>query len=347
MILGNVFLWSLQELSVTSTSKQVCNPLRKLLYAKVIPHASIKIKRPPQFKRINISRDHIILNKTPCIQNAHSTISYNMLTLNMTVPLSVDFDLPPFLLRSIRFETVYHCNVCVLLVCHIPHKRAAKHSPRFKSQTNRSNWRYGIQVVVITKIIMTIKLYVIARHQLARDPPSAERENKKESLRIVIFVVISFLLLWSPSFVNVIVRQLTSQALIFKNEAINPWFIMARCNALSTPAVYVWGSPALREAVKETVWGRVCPKRKRRQSQFNAVVFCSILSKHRGSYLYFTSQSRINCDHGCINHGKKIQRQNIPWKSGPKSGPTKWAFESIPYEPFYLLKIQYPQNSPV
>ncbi|XP_061115614.1 trace amine-associated receptor 2-like [Conger conger] len=122
----------------------------------------------------------------------------------------------------------------------------------------------ALQVVVITKIIMTIKLYVIARHQLARDPPSAERENKKESLRIVIFVVISFLLLWSPSFVNIILRQLAFQGLNFRNDAVNPLGIMARFNALSTPAVYVWGSPALRAAVKDTVWGRGCPKRKRR-----------------------------------------------------------------------------------
>ncbi|KAJ8414151.1 hypothetical protein AAFF_G00067490, partial [Aldrovandia affinis] len=55
---------------------------------------------------------------------------------------------------------------------------------------------------------------------------------------------------------------MTLHGLEFRNEATNVFAIMARFNALSTPAVYVWGSPALREAVKDTVWRRVCPKRK-------------------------------------------------------------------------------------
>ncbi|KAJ8263715.1 hypothetical protein COCON_G00161720 [Conger conger] len=46
-----------------------------------------------------------------------------------------------------------------------------------------------------------------------------------------------------------------------QNEATNLFAIMARFNALTTPAVYVWGSPALREAVRTAVWGRVCAKR--------------------------------------------------------------------------------------
>ncbi|XP_036382162.1 trace amine-associated receptor 7e-like [Megalops cyprinoides] len=120
----------------------------------------------------------------------------------------------------------------------------------------------ALQIVVITKVLMTIKLYIVARYQLARDPPSAEKENKKESLRIIVFVVICFLTLWCPSFVNIIVRQMTLYGLKFRNEATNLFAIMARFNALSTPAVYIWGSPALREAVKQTVWRRMCPKKK-------------------------------------------------------------------------------------
>ncbi|XP_036382164.1 somatostatin receptor type 4-like [Megalops cyprinoides] len=119
-----------------------------------------------------------------------------------------------------------------------------------------------LQMTVFTKVIMTIKLYVVARYQLARDPPSAENENKKESLRIIIFVVVCFLTLWSPSFINITVKQMTFRGLKFRNEATNLFAIMARFNALSTPALYVWGSPALRESVKKIGWGRMCPKRK-------------------------------------------------------------------------------------
>ncbi|XP_067084544.1 sphingosine 1-phosphate receptor 3-like [Osmerus mordax] len=120
-----------------------------------------------------------------------------------------------------------------------------------------------LQIIVITKLLMTIKLYFIARNQLGREVPSAERDNKKESLRIIVFVVICFLTLWSPSFVNIIVRQLTKGGLRFSNEATNLFAIMARFNALVTPALYIWGSPALRAAVWKTMWRSVCPCRRR------------------------------------------------------------------------------------
>lgn len=117
-----------------------------------------------------------------------------------------------------------------------------------------------LQIIVLTKVLMTIKLYIIARNQLGREAPSTERDNKKESLRIIVFVVICFLALWCPSFVNIIVRQLTKVGLRFRNEATNLFAIMARLNALVTPALYIWGSPALRGAVWRTVWRRVLPK---------------------------------------------------------------------------------------
>ncbi|KAM9360134.1 G-protein coupled receptor 183-like [Symphorus nematophorus] len=120
------------------------------------------------------------------------------------------------------------------------------------------------QLVVLTKVVMTIKLYVVARFQLEKDPPSAEKDSKKESLRIIIFVVISFLVLWCPSMVNIILRFVTGGGVISKNEATNIFAIMARFNAVCTPSVYIWGSPALREATVKIVWGRVCPRCKRR-----------------------------------------------------------------------------------
>lgn len=122
----------------------------------------------------------------------------------------------------------------------------------------------SLQVIVLTKVVMTVKLYVVARFQLERDPPSADRDSKKESLRIIIFVVISFLVLWCPSFVNIIVRLLVGGGLKFRNEATNLFAIMARLNAVCTPAVYLWGSPALREATVRTVWARVCPRCRKR-----------------------------------------------------------------------------------
>ncbi|KAM6965460.1 uncharacterized protein FYW47_007812 [Aplochiton taeniatus] len=116
-----------------------------------------------------------------------------------------------------------------------------------------------LQIIVLTKVLMTVKLYIIARNQLGREAPSTERDNKKESLRIIVFVVICFLTLWCPSFVNIIVRQLTSKGLRFRNEATNVFAIMARLNALVTPALYIWGSPALREAMWRTTTTTTTP----------------------------------------------------------------------------------------
>lgn len=120
------------------------------------------------------------------------------------------------------------------------------------------------QLIVLTKVVMTIKLFVVAKYQLERDPPSSDRESKKESLKIIIFVVISFLVLWCPSFVNIVIRFMIGGGLVFRNEATNLFAILARFNALCTPSVYIWGSPALREAMLKTVWGRVCPRCKGR-----------------------------------------------------------------------------------
>lgn len=120
-----------------------------------------------------------------------------------------------------------------------------------------------LQIIVFVKVLMTIKLYIIARKQLVREPPSADTDNKKESLRIIVYVVICFLALWCPSFVNIIARQLTRGGLRFRNEATNLFAIMARLNALVTPALYVWSSPVLRGAVWSTVWRRICPCRRR------------------------------------------------------------------------------------
>ncbi|KAI5627119.1 C5a anaphylatoxin chemotactic receptor 1-like isoform X2 [Silurus asotus] len=115
-----------------------------------------------------------------------------------------------------------------------------------------------LQIIIVVKVLMTIKLYLIARHQLGREAPSPERDSKKESLRLIVFVVICFLSLWCPSFVNIMVRYLSNGGLRFRNEATNVFATMARFNALSTSALYIWGSPALRTAVWSMMWRRVC-----------------------------------------------------------------------------------------
>ncbi|KAK0151325.1 hypothetical protein N1851_007537 [Merluccius polli] len=91
------------------------------------------------------------------------------------------------------------------------------------------------------------------KHQLGREVPSADRDSKRESLRIIVFVVICFLALWGPSFVNIIGKDIG-----FRNEATNVLASMARLNALVTPALYIWGSPGIaRSSVANCVSRRV------------------------------------------------------------------------------------------
>lgn len=89
-------------------------------------------------------------------------------------------------------------------------------------------------------------------------------EIKKESVRIITFVVVSFLLSWYPSFINIVLWFFTRGGVTFKNKATNLFAIMVCFNALCTSAVYLWGGPALREATVRAVWGRVCPKCKKK-----------------------------------------------------------------------------------
>ncbi|TNN40482.1 hypothetical protein EYF80_049340 [Liparis tanakae] len=103
---------------------------------------------------------------------------------------------------------------------------------------SRSTQMYAVsialfQLIVLTKVVMTIKLYVVARFQLDREPPGAEKEGKKESLRIIIFVVISFLVLWGPSFLHIIIKFVTGRGVTSRNQATNVFSIMARFNASS------------------------------------------------------------------------------------------------------------------
>ncbi|XP_029960098.1 G-protein coupled receptor 183-like [Salarias fasciatus] len=121
--------------------------------------------------------------------------------------------------------------------------------------------RVSLMGIVATKISMTIKLLFVARFQLLREPPSPERDSKKESLFIIIIVVLFFLILFFPAVLYTILSWVTGKYISFRNDAVNPLRILSRSNALCTPSLYLWGSPALRAAVWRTVWGKICCSR--------------------------------------------------------------------------------------
>ncbi|XP_060895326.1 G-protein coupled receptor 183-like [Labrus mixtus] len=214
-------------------------------------------------------------------RNGTYNVLPSLLGVNILTFLFAQFDryfavCHPFIYS--RFIT-RHFVICLNIYCwfyNFAHLLARNLLPVSKSMQLYVFSIVFFQLIVLTKVVMTIKLYFVARFQLERDPPSADRESKKESLRIIIFVVISFLVLWCPSFVNIIIRFTSGRGLTFRNDATNLFAIMARLNALCTPSVYIWGSPALRDATVRTVWGRVCARCKRRYAKITIMLDVSI-----------------------------------------------------------------------
>ncbi|XP_033903034.2 ovarian cancer G-protein coupled receptor 1-like [Acipenser ruthenus] len=119
-------------------------------------------------------------------------------------------------------------------------------------------------IITFTMLGLNLKLYLIAKYQLSRDPPGPETDRKKASLRLIIVVAFSFLAFWTPAFVNTILRNMKSPyAYICINNGTDPFVVLSEVNPISTPALYIMGSSALKEAVLRTVC-RVFRKCKRR-----------------------------------------------------------------------------------
>ncbi|XP_069038429.1 G-protein coupled receptor 183-like [Lepisosteus oculatus] len=161
--------------------------------------------------------------------------------------------------RTVVIEVCLFCWFYTYLTLTIQHVVTVEDAAKINA--------YGIlaiQAVILAKVILNVKLYLIAKYQIAREPPGPERDGKKESLRLIIVVVVCFLALWTPDFYYVIVVQMTRSRYMFNNNASDPLHMMIRFTSASNPGLYIWGSPALREAVLKTVWGRVCPPLRRR-----------------------------------------------------------------------------------
>lgn len=111
---------------------------------------------------------------------------------------------------------------------------------------------------VIIMIGLNVRLFLIARYQLEREPPSAERENKRASVYLIVVVAVCFLISWLPLFLNVIVCNFSvTRCYSFRNEGTDPLRIMPRVNSALTPVLYIRGCAGLRATLLTKVW-RVC-----------------------------------------------------------------------------------------
>ncbi|XP_050955847.1 melanocortin receptor 4-like [Labeo rohita] len=116
---------------------------------------------------------------------------------------------------------------------------------------------------VIIMIGLNVRLFFIAKFQLEREPPSAERDNKRASVFLIIIVALCFLIAWLPIFLHSIICNFAgSTCYTFRNEGSDPLRILPRVNAVLTPLLYIRGCSALRSTLLSTVWRTQCCKRK-------------------------------------------------------------------------------------
>ncbi|XP_044051042.1 beta-2 adrenergic receptor-like [Siniperca chuatsi] len=112
---------------------------------------------------------------------------------------------------------------------------------------------------VIIMIGLNIRLFLIARFQLEREPPSEERDSKRSSVYLILVVAVFFLATWLPIFCHIIACNfIGSTCYTFKNEGTDPLRILPRVNAALTPILYIRGCTALRAALLSQVWRPRC-----------------------------------------------------------------------------------------
>ncbi|XP_071380018.1 adenosine receptor A1-like [Centroberyx affinis] len=115
---------------------------------------------------------------------------------------------------------------------------------------------------VIIMIGLNIRLFLIAKFQLQREQPSAERDSKRSSVNLIVVVAVFFLGAWLPIFIHIIVCNFVgSTCYSFKNEGTDPLRILPRVNAVLTPLLYIRGCAALRETLFTKVWRHCCRRR--------------------------------------------------------------------------------------
>ncbi|XP_065133615.1 uncharacterized protein [Paramisgurnus dabryanus] len=132
----------------------------------------------------------------------------------------------------------------------------------YKSVTGIGTLVANIFTVVIM-IGLNIRLFLIAKYQLEREPPSAERDNKRASVYLIIVVAVCFLVAWLPFFIYIIVCMFRGNVCyIVKNEGTDPLRILARLSTIITPLLYIKGCHALRSTLLSQVWRTTCCMKK-------------------------------------------------------------------------------------
>lgn len=117
----------------------------------------------------------------------------------------------------------------------------------------------GDVVTLIIMIGLNIRLFLVAKFQLEKEPPSEERDSKRSSLYLILVGAAFFLGAWLPIFCHFTVCNfIGSICYSFKNEGTDPLRILPRVNASLTPILYIRGCAALWATLLTKVWRGCC-----------------------------------------------------------------------------------------
>ncbi|KAJ1093800.1 hypothetical protein NDU88_006892 [Pleurodeles waltl] len=114
-------------------------------------------------------------------------------------------------------------------------------------------------VTVNIMIGLNVKLYLVAKYQLEREPATPEREAKQSSLYLIIAVAASFILVWCPILLRITICNFTPlKCHVSGNLATDPLAILPRINTAVTPILYIRGCTPLREVLRSKIWRCTC-----------------------------------------------------------------------------------------
>lgn len=135
------------------------------------------------------------------------------------------------------------------------------------SNTARKITGYGLfigNIFAVTIMVgLNIRLFIIAKFQLTKEPRSEERDSKRSSVQLILVVAALFVGAWLPLLFYVMLCNFTV-CYSFENEGTDPFRILPRVNASLTPVMYIRGCTALKKTLLTQVWRRCCCRRKRR-----------------------------------------------------------------------------------
>ncbi|XP_042202068.1 trace amine-associated receptor 6-like [Callorhinchus milii] len=104
--------------------------------------------------------------------------------------------------------------------------------------------------MLFVMIFLNLRLYIVTRRQQSRETNS-EHAYKNRSAWLIIITSTSFLIFWAPSLFYIIICFTVKACFHVENNAKNPLVFIRMLNTLSTPIIFLLGSPLTRSSLKD------------------------------------------------------------------------------------------------